>query len=147
MQCIISDCIQLNRFYKDNKDKARAKPSDLMYAVINKGENGDETILAAMRLLPYDGFLFMRSVLTRADARGQGIASELIRFAIAQQEQQDKPLPIYTLPTPLAAPLYARLGFTPVEQNQIPAQLLASYRRFRQSTDGSSVMVLAPRVG
>lgn len=147
MQCIISDCIQLNRFYKDNKDKARAKPSDLMYAVINKEENGVETVIAGMRLLPYNDFLFMRSVLTQTEFRGQGIASQLIRFAIEELNQQDKPLPIYTLPTLLAAPLYLKLGFSPVEQSQVPAQLLTSYRRFRQSADGSSVMVLRPRLG
>lgn len=143
MQCIISECSQLNRFYKDNKDKARAKPTDIMYAVSNEKKQ----IIAVMRLLPYEDFLFMRSVLTTETYRGQGVATKLLRFAIEQQNRQPRPLPIYTLPTSMAKPLYIKLGFLPVKQALIPAQLLASYRRFRQSSDDSTVMVLLPRVG
>ncbi len=53
-------------------------------------------------------------------------------------------LPIYTLPTPLAAPLYIRLGFKPIDRDEIPSELLASYRRFRQSDNGPTVMVIQP---
>ncbi len=143
MQCIISNCIELNRFYKNNNDKARAKPSDIMYAVINE----QQMIMAVMRLLPYEGFLFMRSVLTAKEYRGQGVGSQLLRFAIKQQNQQTLPLPIYALPTSMAKSLYMKQGFIPVDQSQMPAQLLTSYRRFRHSTTDSTAMVLHPRVG
>jgi GNAT superfamily N-acetyltransferase len=140
MQFIISDCLQLNRFYKENKDKARAKPSDLMFVA----QDEDEQVRAALRLLPYQGFLFLRSVLTQAEYRGQGLASELIEFVIQQQANSGVNLPIYTLPTPLAAPLYIRLGFKPIDRDEIPSELLASYRRFRQSDNGPTVMVIQP---
>jgi len=140
MQFIISDCLQLNRFYKENKDKARAKPSDLMFVAHDE----EEQVRAALRLLPYQGFLFLRSVLTQAEYRGQGLASELIEFVIQQQANSGVNLPIYTLPTPLAAPLYIRLGFKPIDRDEIPSELLASYRRFRQSDNGPTVMVIQP---
>lgn len=140
MQFINSNCAQLNRFYKENKDKARAKPSDLMFAAIDENQQ----VCAVLRLLPYTHFYFLRSVLTRPGYRGKGIASGLIEFAVTSLIS---PKPIYTLPTPLARPLYARLGFAPIEQSHIPAELLASYRRFRHVNNDSSVMVLHRTVG
>jgi GNAT superfamily N-acetyltransferase len=133
MQYLFADCQQLNQFYKQNRDKARAKLEDLMYAAIN--EEGE--ICSVLRLLPYDGFLFLRSVLTTKESRGQGIASGLLEYALAQQSGL-----IYTLPTPQALPLYQRLGFQTLSKHEIPAQLLASYRRFRQTDNGPTVMVI-----
>ncbi|OUS40938.1 hypothetical protein A9R00_03470 [Oleispira antarctica] len=138
MQYTLADCQQLNQFYKKNRDKARAKPEDLMYAAINE----EDQICAVLRLLPYDGFLFLRSVLTAKEFRGQGIAASLIHYAMKKQNAL-----IYTLPTSLAVSLYLRLGFQFVEKENIPAQLLASYRRFRQSNNGPEAMVIDSRLG
>lgn len=152
MQYTTANCQQLNQFYKRNKDKARAKPQDLMYAAIN---DAGQTC-AALRLLEYDNFLFLRSVLTANDYRGQGIASQLIRYALAQssrtqssrtQSSRAQSSIIYTLPTPLAVPLYQRLGFIAVPQAEIPPALLASYRRLRQGDKGARVMVIDSRLG
>lgn len=142
MQYTTANCQQLNQFYKHNKDKARAKPQDLMYAAIN---DAGQTC-AALRLLEYDNFLFLRSVLTANDYRGQGIASQLIRYALAQSSIAQSSI-IYTLPTPLAVPLYQRLGFIAVPQAEIPPALLASYRRLRQGDKGARVMVIDSRLG
>lgn len=132
MLFIKSDCTTLNQFYKRHKDKARAKPSDLMYIA-----SEDEVIHAGLRLLPYSDFLFLRSVFTAENARGQGIASQLISQAVNEAS-----LPIYTLPTAEAMSLYQRLGFQAVEISDIPSELTASYRRFRQSSKGPTVMVI-----
>lgn len=154
MQYLPASCQQLNQFYKQNKDKARAKPQDFMYAAINdEGET-----CAVLRLLKYDisddtnydisddisddTFLFLRSVLTARDHRGQGIASHLILHALKHYE-----VPIYTLPTPLATSLYLRLGFEPIITKDIPAPLLASYRRFRHGDKGARVMAINTRLG
>lgn len=150
MQYLPASCQQLNQFYKQNKDKARAKPQDFMYAAINdEGET-----CAVLRLLrydisydtsfdiSYDTFLFLRSVLTARDHRGQGIASHLILHALKHYE-----VPIYTLPTPLATSLYLRLGFEPIITKDIPAPLLASYRRFRHGDKGARVMAINTRLG
>ena len=133
MQYTSSSCQQLNQFYKVHKDKARAKPSDLMYTATNK----EGEICSVLRLLPYDDFLFLRSVLTAQESRGAGIASHLIKYAIQQHKE-----PIYTLPTPQALSLYQQLGFQLISTPDIPAQLLASYRRFRHSNNGPTVMVI-----
>lgn len=140
MQFVSSDCLQLNRFYKDNKDKARAKPSDLMFAALDEQQH----TCSVLRLLPYKDFLFLRSVLTQPEQRGKGIASALIHHAIQAQAIQSNALPIYTLPSPSALNLYHRIGFKPVALGQAPAELLASYRRFRQSHYGATVMVIHP---
>lgn len=154
MQYLPASCQQLNQFYKQNKDKARAKPQDFMYAAINdEGET-----CAVLRLLKYDisddtnydisddisddTFLFLRSVLTARDHRGQGIASNLILHALKHYE-----VPIYTLPTSLATSLYLRLGFEPIITKDIPAPLLASYRRFRHGDKGARVMAINTRLG
>lgn len=133
MQYTSSSCQQLNQFYKKNKDKARAKPDDLMYIAINE----EGITCSVLRLLPYDGFLFLRSVLTTQEYRGSGIGSSLIKYAIKQNNGA-----IYTLPTPQALPLYQRLGFETIPKQKIPAQLLASCRRFRHSSNGPTVMAI-----
>ncbi len=138
MQYTLADCQQLNLFYKKNRNKARAKPEDFMYAAINE----EDQICAVLRLLPYDDFLLLRSVLTAKEFRGQGIAASLIQNAMKEQNAL-----IYTLPTPLAVSLYQRLGFQALNKEQIPAQLLASYRRFRQSNTGPEAMAIDSRLG
>jgi N-acetylglutamate synthase-like GNAT family acetyltransferase len=137
MHYTFTDCQQLNKFYKQNKDKARAKPQDLMYAAIND----DGEICAALRFLTYDNFLFLRSVLTANNYRNKGVASHLINHAIDQQTCL-----VYTLPTQSAISLYQRLGFQTVIKQEIPAQLLASYRRFRQPSNDPAVMVIDSRL-
>jgi N-acetylglutamate synthase-like GNAT family acetyltransferase len=133
-----SDCIKLNQFYKRNKDKARAKPNDLMFTAINDNQE----IVAVLRLLPYDGFLLLRSVLTAEPHRGKGIASQLIQQATAHYPER-----IYTLPTPDAFSLYQRLGFINVAPADIPAALVISYQRIRHSANAATVMVLDKRLG
>jgi N-acetylglutamate synthase-like GNAT family acetyltransferase len=137
MQYTLTHCQQLNQFYKQNKDKARARPQDLMYAAIN--EDGD--ICAALRLLSYDDFLFLRSVLTANDYRNKGIASNLITHALEQQTSV-----VYTLPTQAAVSLYQRLGFQTVAKQEIPAQLLANHRRFQRFNNDSTIMVIDSRL-
>jgi N-acetylglutamate synthase-like GNAT family acetyltransferase len=137
MQYTVTHCQQLNQFYKQNKDKARARPQDLMYAAINE----DGGICAALRLLTYDNFLFLRSVLTANDYRNKGIASNLIKYAIEQQSCL-----VYTLPTQPAVSLYLRLGFQRVSKQEIPAQLLANHRRFQRFNKDSTIMVIDSRL-
>jgi N-acetylglutamate synthase-like GNAT family acetyltransferase len=137
MQYTLTYCQQLNQFYKQNKDKARARPQDLMYAAVN--EDGD--ICAALRLLSYDDFLFLRSVLTANDYRNKGIASNLITHALEQQTSV-----VYTLPTQAAVSLYQRLGFQTVAKQEIPAQLLANHRRFQRFNNDSTIMVIDSRL-
>jgi N-acetylglutamate synthase-like GNAT family acetyltransferase len=138
MQYTFTSCQQLNKFYKQNKDKARAKPQDLMYAAVNE----DGNICAALRLLTYDDFLFLRSVLTANDYRNKGIASNLITHALEQQTSL-----VYTLPTQAAVSLYQRLGFQTVSKQEIPAQLLANHRRFQRFNKDSTIMVIDSRLG
>jgi N-acetylglutamate synthase-like GNAT family acetyltransferase len=137
MQYTFTHCQQLNQFYKQNKDKARARPQDLMYAAIND----DGVICAALRLLTYDDFLFLRSVLTANDYRNKGIASNLIKYAIEQQACL-----AYTLPTQSAVSLYQRLGFQTVSKQEIPAQLLHNHRRFQRFNNDSKIMVIDSRL-
>ncbi len=133
----LSDCEVLNQFYKQHKDKARAKPTDLMYVALDENNKP----CAVLRILPYKNFLFLRSVLTSPSQRNKGIASALILHAAKHQFEQQSAA-IYTLPTPTALVLYKRLGFIEVNKADIPTELLASYRRFRPAINGPTVMVL-----
>jgi N-acetylglutamate synthase-like GNAT family acetyltransferase len=127
-----SDCLKLNHFYKQHREKSRAKPTDSIYVAIE----GD-VIQAGLRLLSYDDYYFLRSVFTTPAIRGQGIASKLLAHAIGEYTQ-----PIYTLPTSSAVGLYQRLGFKAVDTKDIPARLSSSYRRFRQPSQDPTVMVI-----
>ncbi|MEH6450341.1 MAG: GNAT family N-acetyltransferase [Oleispira sp.] len=132
MQFKKSDCLKLNQFYKQHKDKARAKPTDTIHVAIE----GD-VIHAGLRLLSYGDYFFLRSVFTAPAIRGQGVASKLLSHTLSEYSQA-----IYTLPTPAAIGLYQRLGFKAVEEENIPTELVVSCRRFRQSSPASTVMVI-----
>jgi len=132
MQFKKSDYLKLNQFYKQHKDKARAKPTDAIHVAME----GD-VIHAGLRLLSYGDYLFLRSVFTAPTTRGRGVASKLLSHTISEYSQ-----PIYTLPTLAAFGLYQRLGFKAVAVEDIPAELVTSYRRFRQSSPASTVMVI-----
>jgi len=127
-----SDCSELNQFYKQHKEKSRAKPTDSLYVAIE-----EDIIQAGLRLLSYGDYYFLRSVFTAPAIRGQGIATKLLTHAISEHT-----LPIYTLPTFSALSLYQRLGFKPVDTKDIPAGLSSSYRRFRQPSQDPTVMVI-----
>lgn len=127
-----SNYLELNQFYKQHKEKSRARSTDSIYVAIE-----DDVIQCGLRLLSYDDFYFLRSVFTAPNSRNQGIASKLLIHTINDFSQ-----PIYTLPTQSAADLYRRLGFKAVELADIPTELAASYRRFRHSSEDSTVMVI-----
>ena len=143
MKFVRATAIELNRFYKEGKDKARAKPNDYMFAAINE----DGKTCSALRLLPYSHFIFLRSVFTLPEHRGQNIASQLIKHALKESAIHFPGMPIYTLPTPPAKSLYLRLGFTIVSTKDTPNELIASYRRLKQDSKNSSIMVINQGLG
>jgi len=132
IHCRIADHIELNRFYKDLKDGARARQDDLMYAAIV-----DNEIIATVRILPYDNFFLIRSLLVHPHRRRQGIAYQLMQFVLKNIKGQ-----LIAIPTPMAQKLYNQLGFSQLPNDQIPAQLITSYRRVRQSDQGAPVMAI-----
>ena len=132
MQFHKSDCLKLNQFYKQHKDKARAKPTDSIHVATEA-----DIIYAGLRLLSYGNYYFLRSVFTDPAIRGQGLATKLLTHTISEYSH-----PIYTLPTAAAVSLYQRLGFKTVDVDDIPAELSSSYRRFRQSSQDPTVMVI-----
>lgn len=132
MQFKKSDCLKLNQFYKQHKNKARAKPTDAIHVAME-----GNVIHAGLRLLSYGEYFFLRSVFTAPTIRGQGVASKLLGHVISEYSQS-----IYTLPNLAALSLYQRLGFKAVEEEDIPPELVASYRRSRQSSPASTVMVI-----
>lgn len=143
MKFVRATALELNRFYKEAKNKARAKPDDYMYAAINKN---DKTC-SVLRILPYDHFLFLRSVFTLPEHRGENIARQLIEHALTEMTTHYPDTPIYTLPTPLAKSLYLRIGFHTISTDDIPNELITSYRRLKQSSKNASIMVINQCLG
>ena len=131
-----SDAKEANAFYKSQKDPARAKPSDQIFVA-----EYDKKIVAACRLLEYSDFKLIRSMLTQADFRQQGIARSLLTLLLNHTQG-----PIIAIPTPIAKNLYISAGFNTLEPSEIPQQLINSYRRVRQASEDAPVMVIRPQI-
>lgn len=96
-----------------------------------------EEMIAAVRLLRYQDFHLVRSLLVHPQWRRQGIGAGLMQCLMSDISGR-----LIAIPTPVARNLYQQLGFQPLPMDQIPAQLLNSYRRVRQSDQGAPVMAI-----
>jgi N-acetylglutamate synthase-like GNAT family acetyltransferase len=74
------------------------------------------TLIACGQVKPHrDGACELASIAVRAEERGYGIASAVIRRLLAEN-----PPPLYLICRPDLQPFYARFGFAPLTQLETP---------------------------
>lgn len=72
---------EVNRFYKRCRDRSKTQPGDSVYTLQISGE-----IVAALRLQLRASVFFLRSVCVDPNYWRQGLATRLIKAAVAEQK-------------------------------------------------------------
>lgn len=112
----------LDKFYRTWRSPMRAPAGSQGWVARRHGR-----IVAALCLTPLAHGHWLTGVLAEPAQRRQGVASGLLRHALAQSEG-----PVWLFCHPKLATFYARLGFASSER--LPAELaerLARYRRHK----------------
>jgi len=105
---------RLNRFYKRNGHKGKAREQDSCFW-LQEGEQ----IVAALRLTVEDDFCLMRGLWVDQHRQRQGLGSELIQRS--RPYWPDKPC--YCFPYAHLQGFYSRLGFSQDTEQRSPQKL------------------------
>ena len=96
--------------------------------------------MAAVRLVPHDGYFWLRGLYVEKNLRGQQLGSELLTLVHSHYQQQDpaSALPIYCFPYTHLDGFYRNSGYQTIEPEQLPESLKQLYARY--SGKGESII-------
>jgi N-acetylglutamate synthase-like GNAT family acetyltransferase len=123
----------VNKFYKVNRARGKAKGNERVWVVKDKGE-----IVGAARVADISGHDFLTGVVVAGAYQRQGIAAALVAAVVKSQEK-----PCYTFPYGHLVGLYQRLGFGEVAADELPKPLLSRFGRY-QGQGRDIVVMRAP---
>lgn len=114
----------VNKFYKQQKARGKAKGNEMVWTVKANGQ-----IIAAARLADISGNCFLTGVQVDAHYQRQGVAKRLIGTMLTGQQpgQGD----CYTFPYRHLVRLYQGLGFVEVTDADLPKPLQMRFARYR----------------
>ena len=123
----------VNKFYKVNRGRARAKSSDKVWVMRERGE-----LVAALRVVQLSGHEFLTGVQVALAKQGQGIATSLLTQVFeklygpdhSQQQEQVKVKPCYTFPYRHLVGFYERLGWQSIDSDDLPIPLQTRFARY-----------------
>jgi len=122
----------VNQFYRRQKHKGSASGDEQVFI----GKDQEEVIVSAVRLVPNDGFFWLRSLYVEHTLRGQNLGSSLLEFV-----HQHTQLPIYCFPYSHLQSFYERAGYTLVSPNDLPNDLNQLFTRYKGK--GENILAMA----
>ena len=139
----------VNRFYRSQKHKGSASGDEHVFVIYQLADTSEstpdehpaeDTLVAAVRLVPNDGFFWLRGLYVEKSLRGQNLGSELLTFVHSHYEQQPPTpaLPIYCFPYTHLNDFYRKSGYQDIEAEQLPEKLEQLYTRY--SGKGESII-------
>lgn len=135
----------VNKFYKANRGRARAKSSDKVWVIRQSGE-----LVAALRVVQLSGHEFLTGVQVAIDKQNQGIATSLLTQVFDRLYGLDNPQPLvkpcYTFPYRHLVGFYERLGWQSIESDDLPIPLQTRFARYLGQGRDIGVMVFYPEV-
>ncbi len=120
----------VNRFYRSQKHKGSASGDERVFVIYHQ-----EDIIAAVRLVPYQGYYWLRSLYVNSELRGQKLGSQLLT-----QVQQNIELPIYCFPYNHLLSFYQQAQYQLLEPVQMPQPLQQLYNRY--SGKGTAIICM-----
>ena len=132
-----SQLSQVNRFYKQCRDKARAKPGETVVVAVRNGQ-----WIAALRLLPKpQDNVCLRSLCVAPAMRGQGTATALLHHVFNPSFHQI----CYCYAISHLTALYTSVGFITPELTTLPGFIRQPYIRYVNRGQKLTVMIRYPR--
>ncbi|MEH6343478.1 MAG: GNAT family N-acetyltransferase [Bermanella sp.] len=120
----------VNRFYRSQKHKGSASGDERVFVIYQ-----NEDIMAAVRLVPYQGYYWLRSLYVSSELRGLKLGSQLLT-----RVQQCIELPIYCFPYPHLLSFYQQAQYQLLEPMQMPESLQQLYKRY--SGKGTAIICM-----
>jgi GNAT superfamily N-acetyltransferase len=110
----------VNKFYRSQKHKGSASGDEQVF-VIYQGED----IVAAVRLVPYLNYFWLRSLYVKSELRGQQLGVQLLNEVHRQLKD-----PIYCFPYEHLLKFYTDCGYTLLLPQDMPEPLQDLYARY-----------------
>lgn len=117
---------EVHRFYKRCRDRSKIQPGDSVYTLNISGE-----IVAALRLQLRASVFFLRSVCVSPSHRRQGLATRLIKAAVAEQ----KGLNGYCFLQADLQALYSKAGFVCADVELAESAVRDQFCRLNKNND------------
>lgn len=136
----------VNKFYKGNRSRAKAKSSDKVWIVRKDDSNGAE-IIAALRVVQLCGHEFLTGVHVAEEYQGQGVATSMLQQVFTRIYQQGlvrANKPCYTFPYRHLIDFYQGLGWQVIDITQAPANFQTRYERYCKQGRDIGVMIYHP---
>ena len=120
----------VDRFYRSQGYKLKTAVTETLFSAYIPGQKGGgeaAEIVAAARLVPQaSGHFWLRNVLVAKGWRGQGLATALLGYALAQLA----PKGCYCFALPHLDGFYTSLGFS-LNPDHCPPEIAQKYQQYR----------------
>jgi N-acetylglutamate synthase-like GNAT family acetyltransferase len=120
----------VNQFYRRQKHKGSARGDERVFMI-----EDDEQIIAAVRLVPYDGFYWLRSLYVEQSRQGHRLGSQLLAFVHSNTQ-----LPIYCFPYLHLDHFYQQAGYDFIYEDEMPQSIHQLYTRYNRKGPGILAM-------
>jgi len=118
----------VNKFYRSQKHKGSASGDEQVFVIYQ-----DEDIIAAVRLVPFKGYFWLRSLYVKSELRGQKLGHLLLK---AVHEALNDP--IYCFPYTHLLDFYTVSGYQLVDEKNMPEALQDLFKRY--SRKGTAII-------
>lgn len=120
----------VNHFYKKQKHKGSASGNERVFIIEH-----DDNIIAAVRLVPYDNYYWLRSLYVEQSKQGQSLGSELLSFVHQHIHQT-----IYCFPYLHLEHFYQKAGYELMSEEQMPQAIHQLFTRYQRKGQGILAM-------
>ena len=120
----------VNQFYRRQKHKGSASGDERVFVIEH-----DSQIIAAVRLVPYEGYYWLRSLYVEQTLQGNKLGSQLLAYVHTHITQ-----PIYCFPYLHLDHFYQQVGYQLINEDQMPHSILQLYTRYNRKGQGILAM-------
>ncbi len=118
----------VNKFYRSQKHKGSASGDEQVFVSYQ-----DEDIIAAVRLVPFKGYFWLRSLYVKSELRGQKLG-----FLLLKTVHEALIDPIYCFPYTHLLDFYKISGYELVNEQNMPEPLQDLFKRY--SRKGTAII-------
>jgi len=120
----------VNQFYRRQKHKGSASGDERVFVIEH-----DSQIIAAVRLVPYEGYYWLRSLYVEQTQQAKKLGSQLLAYLDQHITQ-----PIYCFPYLHLDHFYQQAGYQLIGEDKMPQSIFQLYTRYNRKGQGILAM-------